>query len=467
MAAPTYRPINLNTTLMSRSIVLPALLITSALTAQTNNALHFDAVDDRVDCGTDVSLDIMGTSITVEAWINPTAWGPNIFSGNIVNKEDAAWAGYMMRCGASGQLNFAIGNGVNWYETNSPANVLGLNTWQHVAATYDGAFVRLYVDGLEVTSMAYTIPIAHANNPLVLGDWSIGTNHRYFNGIMDEVRVWNITLSAATIAANYNTQFCAGQPGLVAYYKCDQGVAGADNTTITTLMDETGTNNGTLSGFELIGSTSNFVGGAPFGTPVNDVICPDESYLFNGQELTEPGVYTATFDVAGACDSIVILTLTETTVNVNVAQNANLLISQAGGAAFQWINCATNAPIVGANNQYYTAFTVGEYAVIVTQNGCSDTSACYNVTTIGMDEQTLPTARVWPSITSDMLNIEFAAPVQRAELSVVDMTGRTVIRRQVPSLLRTSLDVTDLVPGAYCLQVAANGATRTVRFVRE
>ncbi|HMC97165.1 MAG TPA: LamG domain-containing protein, partial [Flavobacteriales bacterium] len=383
---------------------------------QTQNALDFDGVNDRVACGTDASVDITGTHITVEAWIYPTAWGPNVFSGNIVNKEDAAWSGYMFRAGEVGKLNFAFGDGFAFYEVNSPANALALNTWQHVAATYDGAFQRLYVNGAQVASVARTQTIGTALNPLVLGDWSVNTPGRFFQGTMDEVRIWNITLDAATIAANYGGSYCEIPAGLVAYYKCDQGVAGGDNSAIATLTDAAGPNDGTLSGFALVGNTSNFVGGTLLGTQVSDVICPDASYLFDGQYLTEPGVYTATFQTGGACDSTVVLTLTETTVNTGVVQNTNILIAQASGAGYQWIDCTTDQPIAGATSQYYTAFAVGDYAVIVTQNGCSDTSACYTVTTIGMEEMTAPILRVWPSPVTEHLNVDLGVPVHNATI---------------------------------------------------
>ncbi|HRH38585.1 MAG TPA: T9SS type A sorting domain-containing protein [Flavobacteriales bacterium] len=274
-------------------------------------------------------------------------------------------------------------------------------------------------------------------------------------------------MDAATIADQMNRSFCQAQPGLVAYYKFDQGIGGGDNTGITTLTDETGVNNGALSGFALTGTASNFVGGVVLGTQVSGALCPGGSYSFNGQDLTQPGVYTVTIPVSGSCDSTVVLTLTQTTVNTGVAQNQNLLISQASGAVYQWINCATNQPIAGATGQFYTAFNNGQYAVVVTQNGCTDTSACYNVTTIGIEERQLPTARVWPTVTADELNIELSAPMRRADLRVIDMTGRTVLRRSVPVLLKTTFDVTTLVPGAYFIEVGNADGSRALRFVRE
>ncbi|MCB0769953.1 MAG: hypothetical protein KDC00_06060, partial [Flavobacteriales bacterium] len=74
------------------------------------NALHFDGTNDRVECGTDASISITGSAITVEAWIYPTAFRTSTFQGSIVNKEGPN-LGYALRCGGSGQLSFAVGNG--------------------------------------------------------------------------------------------------------------------------------------------------------------------------------------------------------------------------------------------------------------------------------------------------------------------------------------------------------------------
>ena len=75
---------------------------------QVANALDFDGVDDKVDCGNDTSIQITGKYITLEAWIYPTAWKTNAFDGNVINKEyNTSNYGFMLRCGAGGKLNFA------------------------------------------------------------------------------------------------------------------------------------------------------------------------------------------------------------------------------------------------------------------------------------------------------------------------------------------------------------------------
>jgi hypothetical protein len=232
------------------------------------NALSFDGVDDRVDCGNDPSLNITGNAVTLEAWIYPTAWKTNTFEANIVNSEGPN-SGYMLRCGDNGKLDFNLGDGAGFHQIISPANTLTLNTWQHVAGTYDGDSLRMYVNGVEIMSLHGVFNIASTGNPMAVGDWTNGTG-RNFPGKIDEVRVWNTAVSGANILAHMNTAYCGNETGLVAYYQFDQGIANGANPTETTLNDLTGyANNGTLTGFTLDGASSNWVVGV---TDIGDCV---------------------------------------------------------------------------------------------------------------------------------------------------------------------------------------------------
>ncbi len=231
--------------------------------ACSRNALSFDGVNDRVNIPQSPSLAIGGNTITLEAWIYPTSWRTSSFEGSIINSEsDANDNGYMLRCGASGTLSFNLGGASDsWHEVLSSSNALTLNTWQHVAGTYDGTTMRLYINGAQVNTTTSSFTIGVAGNGVVIGDWSYGTG-RNFPGKIDEVRIWNKTLSAAELAAHQNTAYCGNETGLVGYYQFDQGVRNGNNAGLTTLLDLTANgNNGTLSGFALSGSASNWVEG--------------------------------------------------------------------------------------------------------------------------------------------------------------------------------------------------------------
>ena len=110
------------------------------------------------------------------------------------------------------------------------------------------------------------------------------------------------------------------------------------------------------------------------------------TYSFNGQTLTQAGVYNSNpgfiCQLRLHCETYTFSN--DTTVN----QNQALLTAVQNGATYQWVDCSNNfGPIPGATNQSYTKATAnGSYAVIITANGCTDTSACHNVTTVGIND---------------------------------------------------------------------------------
>ncbi|MFT4754877.1 MAG: hypothetical protein ACI85Q_002440 [Salibacteraceae bacterium] len=301
-------------------LALTLFLFNSNFYAQ--NGLSFDGTNDQVDCGNNTSVQITGTAITLEAWIYPTSWQTNIWQGNIINKESLAGGGYMLRCGAGGKLNFNIGSGPGWNEISSATNILTLNTWQHVAGTYDGSYMRIYLNGVLVDSLVKNISMASSTSNLGIGYAPIYAGSRNFPGKIDEVRIWSITRSESEIAANMNTELCSIPSSVKAYYTFNQGVASGTNTTITTLTDLSGYGNtGTLTNLALTGTSSNWVTGKTFtpcypvcyGPTQTLVECDGYSITVGSNTYTTTGVYTDTL-VGVGCDSIVV---TDLTVNLN------------------------------------------------------------------------------------------------------------------------------------------------------
>src|SRR5436190_8053027 len=106
------------------------------------------------------SLDFTN-SMTVEAWINPSSFGTDLYSNTILSKTDnsnSTKKGYVLRCGAGGKISFLIGTGTAWQDLITTTPVLSLNQWQHVACTYDGVNKKIYLNGVEVATEAFSTP---------------------------------------------------------------------------------------------------------------------------------------------------------------------------------------------------------------------------------------------------------------------------------------------------------------------
>ena len=203
-------------------------------------------------------------------------------------------------------------------------------------------------------------------------------------------------------------------------------------------------------------------------TLVSDTICQGETVAFNGWSLGSSGTYTGYFDVGGACDSIVTLALVAKTVNTAIAQVGPVLTCVNAGAQYQWVNCDNNyAQIPGATAQSFTATANGRYAAVVAQNGCIDTSGCYHVTTVGIEEPLGPITAVSPTFTSDQLRIDLAKTANAVEVTVLDIGGREVMRAEMGGTRLILLDASMLRSGAYILQVRTSEERGLARFVKE
>ncbi len=208
-------------------------------------ALQFDGNNDFVNCGNDETLNITGDQITLEAWINPSQWKNNSWEGVIISKDqfgDGTDHGYVLRCGNNGQVDLVLGNG-SWHELYSPQNLMKLNEWNHIAGTYDGTRMKIFINGEEVVRKYDSFSIKGTKKHLFIGS-SPADNSRSFNGKIDEVRVWEKARTGEeiinTMYTDLGNEFLANsESGLVGYWKFNEG-------STQTTKDLTGTNIGSI-----------------------------------------------------------------------------------------------------------------------------------------------------------------------------------------------------------------------------
>ena len=120
-------------------------------------------------------------------------------------------------------------------------------------------------------------------------------------------------------------------------------------------------------------------------TNLSPVICKGQSFTVGSQSFTETGNFSVHLTSASGCDSIVNVDLTVVSPFTKVCTDSRTLICHTDSASFQWINCSTSA-IVGTDSSFQ-APNNDEYAVVVTQNGCVDTSNCIQVYQRANDQQ--------------------------------------------------------------------------------
>ena len=214
------------------------------------NSIQFDGFSSYVSISPQTGFEIT-SAITIEAWINPTSFGFDQAQNSIVCKHgwSSGEGGFVLRCGGTGQLSFNIAGidanqiPVSWVELISQTNVLTLNTWMHVAGTFDGFEMKCYVNGNLAGTSSFTGSIAPSlSYPLAIGRLAdpVWGPDRYFAGSMDEVRIWNRALSQAELQSGMNNHIDpTTATGLVSYWRMNEGSG-------STLYDVAGTNNGGL-----------------------------------------------------------------------------------------------------------------------------------------------------------------------------------------------------------------------------
>jgi hypothetical protein len=506
-------------------LLFAVLLMFSLNQGKAQNALAFDGVNDYVQTG---YAGVAGNGArTMEAWINTTANTNTSTGGHQIVIADygtfVTGGRFTFNVLWGGAIRIEVGgNGLNG-TTDVTDGV-----WHHVAVVYDPMATNnysLYVDGLLENSGNLTVSTSTGSGySLMLGMRVDGNN--YFSGLIDEFRFWNTARTATQIAANMNNSFCGGLPNLVAYYKFNQGIAGGNNAGQTTLIDHTNSvNNGVLNNFSLSGTTSNWVAGkslttgtgtsssiavsacdslvSPSGlftwtssntnmdtisntagcdsvitvnltikqssnSTITEVAC--NSYVSpSGQTHTQSGTYTATIPNAAGCDSVITINLTLEHVDISALVLGQSIMATTPGATYQWLDCNNNyAPIPGANAQTFFPTQNGDYAFIITEGSCTDTSICFAVTGVGINQgEDNQTVVLYPNPTSSRLYISFATTQNNIQLEVMDLSGKIILQEQMSQQQKVSIDTDQLSSGMYYIKVTTEKGPITRKFVVE
>lgn len=342
---------------------------------------------DEVNLGNTINSVIGGTNtFTAEAWINPD--GSPSFN-TVVGNYDGGMQ-FLLRI-TNGFIEFYIDNG-------SFQNVLGstpvpAGSWSHVAGTWDGINLRVYLNGvLDGTSVATGLFNTTTTNDVSIGG-GLSNGTEYFDGKITDVRLWSDARSEGDINANMDNCLSGTEAGLLAWYGMHEG------TGSSTVED--------LSGNGYVGTLTNMDVNTAWSTDmptINCVTCEQQmstvetltilnsttstiaesvctSYTVpSGDETyTVAGTYTDTIANAAGCDSLI-------TINLTILANTGI-DTQTACDSLQWIDGTT----------YYANNTTATH-VLTNAAGC-DSTVTLNLTivtpTTGTDTQTACDSYMW------------------------------------------------------------------------
>ncbi|MAH44451.1 hypothetical protein CMI37_01390 [Candidatus Pacearchaeota archaeon] len=159
-------------------------------------SLLFDGLSDYVQCGSPVETQ----HVSLSAWVKPTQIGDYV--GVCGCAQGTGVNGYRLGISTTGKIDALIGHGSGYEITLGDTSIV-VDTWNHIAMTAGDNFIRVYLNGAEdnATPTARTITTTF-NNDFIIGAWSdLGSK---YEGYIDEISLWNTSLSAGDIADIYN-----------------------------------------------------------------------------------------------------------------------------------------------------------------------------------------------------------------------------------------------------------------------
>ncbi len=330
-------------------------------------------------------LDVAGTQITVEAMIYMVGTSVNVVSKHTGPPD----VNYLLR-----PNTFEITTSNGFLQMFNPYS-LQLNTWYHIAGTYDGAFVRYYVNGCLVIEQAWTGTMVNNNLITCIGNMSSTAYDEPFNGMIDEVRIWNIARSEQELKQNMTSLPNPNSyPNLLAYYTFE----GNFNNVLGTGFD------GTPYGNAAITATTGTFPQELISSPiVTDLNCNNDAsgsiqiqtnqnsgitYSIDGgtnyqngnlfPNLSANTYYVNTRSQEGCIirdtvlitePSLLTATISKTDITCNGLTNGNLTVNSSGGTGVHTYNWNTNPTQTDSS---ISNLTQGVYTVVVSDvNNCT------------------------------------------------------------------------------------------------
>lgn len=205
-------------------------------------------------------------------------------------------------------------------------------------------------------------------------------------------------------------------------------------------------------------SHTNFAGQVELLALTNDTVFIDttvcsELVTPDGKTFRKTGVYIGA-QQKGSRYQIIEYNLTVKPVDVGVIQNSATLTASAVGAKYQWVDCNNNhQPVAGETQNSFNATKIGSYAVIVTDGGCTDTSKCFNVSTVSIEPLDSDKGfKLYPNPNKGVFTIEFPSSFEGNKTMVItDVVGKKIAVFPISS--KNSIINLEIEKGIYFIRL--------------
>jgi len=324
-----------------RKLILLLIIIPFFGISQTNHELEFNSATlDYVEMLNTSVVIANKTSFSISGWVNPQS---NTNHGGIIgirNNIDADF--YLLQLQNTNNIEARFRNSLGVNYDIVALNALDFNQWQHLAFTYDGSYIRLYKDGIFLDSTAANGTIIQTAQSFRLGSLNYQGLEFYLIGKLDEIRLWDVTLSANEINNWMCVEVDSTHPNyvnLMGYWNLNEGIGSYTD-------DQTANgNNGTLLGGTTWQASSSCLSGAILCGDVNEDGVVDQTDVteINNFILGSPPLVFNSWAADVNCDG---------TINILDITMLNSFISGTGS-----LNCcSTTAPLTYVPDSAFEAY---------------------------------------------------------------------------------------------------------------
>jgi hypothetical protein len=199
---------------------------------------------------------------------------------------------------------------------------------------------------------------------------------------------------------------------------------------------------------------------------INQTICFGDSIVVNGTTYnTTVSGATEVFTNIGpnGCDSTVTINLTVSpAIDNTTTVSGNTITANETGATYQWLDCDNgNAVINGETSQSFTATVTGNYAVEITVGNCIDTSACENITVVGIDELSKASVTIYPNPNDGVFNVVTS---EQVNITIYNMLGEIILTNVLNGGTHV-LSLNSHPKGVYFVNIQQNESVTTYKMI--
>jgi uncharacterized delta-60 repeat protein len=193
-----------------------------------------------------------------------------------------------------------------------------------------------------------------------------------------------------------------------------------------------------------------------------------KNYNWRNKIFSKSGTYTDTTKNASGCDSIFVLKLSLGDVDTFLVVHPTELESYSITGNFQWIDCITQQPIPGATSNRFAPVKSGSYALVLTQNNCTDTTRCHYIEIGGSyaGKKAGVLFKVFPNPSDGIINIDLDGFYESVILTIKDLSGAVIHSDLYKETNKIRMPF-NAAPGMYFIELTADDGNSSVIKLRK